>query len=43
VVEVNPAKTVCSVKAWRSRNYPRGKLLFQVTISSNGVEVKSMI
>jgi len=43
VVEVTPTRTVCSVKAWRSRNHPRGKLLFQISISSNGVEVKSTL
>ena len=43
VVEATPTRTVCSVKAWRSRNHPRGKPLFQIMITSSGVEVKSVL
>jgi len=36
-------ETVCSIRAWRSRRFGRGKLLFLMKISDNGVEIKSSI
>ena len=36
-------ETLCSIRAWRSRRFGRGKLLFQIRISDEGVEVKNLV
>jgi hypothetical protein len=37
------SETICTIKAWRSRKFGRGKLLFSMKISDNGVEIKSLV
>jgi len=39
----NENETTCSIKAWRSRKFGRGKILFLMKISSKGVEIKPFI
>jgi hypothetical protein len=41
-VESSEDKTVCEVRAWRSRKFGRGKLLFKLTISGEHVAVEPM-
>jgi hypothetical protein len=36
-------ETICTIKAWRSRKFGRGKQLFQIRIGDKGVDVKSLI
>lgn len=36
-------ETICSIKAWRSRKFGRGKELFLLKITENGVEIKSFV
>jgi len=43
IVDTNPTRTVCSIKTWRSRKYGRGKELFRIEISDQGVTVKPLI
>jgi len=40
---VDGDKTVCLIKAWRSRRYPRGKPLFRMTISDQGVKIEPLV
>jgi len=40
---VESDKTICLIKAWRSRKYPRGKPLFRMTISDAGVRIEPLI
>lgn len=39
----NENETTCSIRAWRSRKFGRGKILFLMKISSKGVEIKPFI
>jgi RecA/RadA recombinase len=41
-VESSEDKTVCEVRAWRSRKFGRGKLLFRLTVSGEGVAVEPL-
>lgn len=36
-------ETICSIKAWRSRRFGRGKELFQLRITKDGVELNNLI
>jgi RecA/RadA recombinase len=36
-------ETICTIKAWRSRKFGRGKVLFQIRIADDKIEVKSLI
>jgi RecA/RadA recombinase len=36
-------ETICTIKAWRSRKFGRGKELFQIKISDDGVQIQPMI
>jgi RecA/RadA recombinase len=36
-------ETICTIKAWRSRKFGRGKTLFQVRIADDKIDVKSLI
>ncbi len=36
-------ETVCTIKAWRSRKFGRGKTLFQLRITDDGIEVKEIV
>jgi len=40
---VESDKTICLIKAWRSRKYPRGKPLFRMTISDQGVKIEPLV
>ena len=40
IVEARPDLTVCSVKAWRSRKFGRGRELFVIKISDEGIKVE---
>jgi len=35
-------ETLCSIRAWRSRRFGRGKLLFRLKITDEGVNVETM-
>lgn len=37
-----PTKTVCQIKAFRSRAYGRGALLYKITIDKNGAVIESI-
>lgn len=41
-VELSETRTVCEVRAWRSRRFGRGKLLFRLTVSGEGVAVEPL-
>ena len=43
IVETSPSKTICELRAWRSRKFGRGKLLFRIEITDQGVNVKPLI
>jgi len=43
IIETSPTRTVCELRAWRSRKYGRGKVLFRIEISDQGVTVKQLI
>ena len=40
IIETKPDLTVCSIKAWRSRCFGRGRELFTVRISDEGIKVE---
>jgi len=39
----NENETTCTIKAWRSRKFGRGKILFLMKINNKGVEIKPFI
>jgi len=39
IVETNERRTICAIKAYRSRKFGRGKLIAEVRISNDGVNV----
>jgi len=39
---VEGGKTICTVKAWRSRRFPRGKPLFRMVVSDTGVKLEPL-
>lgn len=36
-------ETICTIKAWRSRKFGRGKLLFQLRITDDGIDIKEFV
>jgi len=43
IVERSPERTVCEVRAWRSRRFGFGKTLFRLFITDKGVNVECLV